>query len=66
MRLRRRSWSHYNVEQPLTGKITVRHPDVRTIHIHVIEMNLRAYPGLTMAIHVPDRPSDKDKITRLR
>ena len=58
-------WSRYNVEQALTGKITVRHPDVGIIHIDVIEVKFPAHPGLTMSVHVPARPSDRDKIARL-
>ena len=58
-------WSRYNVEQALTGKITVRHPDVGTIHIDVIEVKFPAHPWLTMSVHVPARPTDQDKIARL-
>ena len=58
-------WSRYNVEQALTGKITVRHPDVATIRIDVIETKLPAHPGLTMSVHVPARASDQDNIARL-
>jgi len=55
----------YNVEQALTGKITVRHPDVGIIHIDVIETKFPAHPGLTMSVHVPARPADRDKIAHL-
>ncbi|MHB8431853.1 MAG: MmyB family transcriptional regulator [Acidimicrobiales bacterium] len=58
-------WSRYNVEQAITAKITVRHPDVGTIHIDVIEVKFPAHPGLTMSVHVPGRPADRDKITHL-
>lgn len=58
-------WSRYNVEQALTGKITVRHPDVGIIHIDVIETKFPAHPGLTMSVHVPARASDQDRIARL-
>ncbi len=58
-------WSCYTVEQALTGKITVRHPDVGIIHIDVIETKFSAHPGLTMSVHVPARPADRDKIARL-
>jgi hypothetical protein len=58
-------WSRYNVEQALTGQITVRHPDVGTIHSDVIEVKFPAHPGLTMSVHVPARPADRDKITHL-
>ncbi len=58
-------WSRYNVEQALTGKITVRHPDVGIIHIDVIETKFPADPGLTMSVPVPVRLADQDKITHL-
>ncbi len=58
-------WHRYNVEQALTGKITVRHPDVGTIHIDVIELKIAAHPSLTLAVHVPARASDRDKIARI-
>jgi transcriptional regulator with XRE-family HTH domain len=58
-------WSRYNVEQALTAKITVRHPDVGTIHIDVIELKVAAHPSLTLAVHIPTRPSDQDRLTRL-
>lgn len=58
-------WSRYNVEQALTAKIAVRHPDVGTIHIDVIELKIVAHPSLTLAVHVPTRPSDQDRLSRL-
>lgn len=58
-------WSRYNVEQALTAKITVRHPDVGLIHIDVIELKIAAHPSLTLAVHVPTRPSDHNRLTRL-
>ncbi len=58
-------WSHYNVEQALTRKITIRHPDVGIIHIDVIEVKFPAHPRLTMSVHVPTRPTDREKLARI-
>ena len=58
-------WSRYSVEQALTARITVRHPDVGSIRIDVIELKVAAHPSLTLVVHVPTRPSDREKIARI-
>lgn len=58
-------WSRNSVEQALTGTITIRHPDVGTIRADVIELKLPAHPSLTMAVQVPARPSDREKLLQL-
>ena len=58
-------WSRYNVEQALTAKIAVRHPDVGTIRIDVVELKIAAHPSLTLAVHVPTRPSDWEKLVQI-
>ena len=58
-------WSRNSVEQALTGTITIRHPDVGTIRVDVIELKLPAHPSLTMAVQVPARPSDREKLLQL-
>jgi hypothetical protein len=46
-------------------KITIRHPGIGTIRIDVIELKIPAHPSLTMSVHIPARPSDRDKLARL-
>lgn len=58
-------WGRYTVEQALTAKITVRHPGVGTLRLDVIELKLPAHPSLTMSVHIPARPSDREKLLRL-
>jgi len=58
-------WSRYNLERALTAKISVRHLAVGTIRIDVIELKIPAHPSLTMSVHIPARPSDRDKLARV-
>ena len=58
-------WSRYNVEQALTAKITVRHPDVGTVHIDVVELKIAAHPSLTLVVHVAARLADRDMLAGL-
>ncbi|MGH9054530.1 MAG: helix-turn-helix transcriptional regulator [Acidimicrobiales bacterium] len=58
-------WTRYDVRESFTGPLVIRQPGVGTIHLDVTELRVGAYPSLTLAVHVPVRPSDRRKLAQL-
>ena len=58
----RSRWSHYEVKQSIAGTLAIRLPSVGTIRFDVVDLRVSAAEVLTVAVHMPARPSDQRKL----
>lgn len=61
----RQWWPSFDVVGSITGRIIVRHPEGRTLELHVNELRLCAYPSLTLSVQVPRRAEDRARLDKL-
>ncbi len=58
-------WNGYEVRQSIAGPLRLRHPEVGAMRFDVIELRPSNRPSITVSVHLPARPRDRDKLTAL-
>jgi transcriptional regulator with XRE-family HTH domain len=61
----RELWSGYEVRQSIAGPLRLRHPEIGAMRFNVVELRPSNYPSITVSVHLPARPRDRDKLTAL-